>query len=83
LLLEITDEKLFIKDEPCNELSSTPKNILAETLEMPLIDLFPNISIALRIFLRFPCQSLRQNAHFLFRNELKVSAFNNDTGQIE
>jgi len=56
-LLEIMDKKLFIKDEPCSELSSTPKNILAETLEMPLIDLFPNISIALRIFLCFPCQS--------------------------
>jgi len=66
------DEKLFIKDEISSELSSTPKNILAETLEMPIINLFPNISIAFRIFLFCPCQSLRQNAHFLFRNELKI-----------
>src|SRR6218665_342470 len=76
LSLEIVDEMLFLKDTYAEnfKLSASPKNILAEMLEMSLIDLFPNISITLRIFfsLLFPCQLLRQNAHFLFKNELKI-----------
>jgi len=44
LSLEIVDEKLFLKDKPTYavnlKLSSMPKNILAETLDMSLIDLF-------------------------------------------
>jgi len=51
------DEKLFLKDRPTYaanfKLSSTPKNIITETLEMSLINLFPNISIGFRIFLIF------------------------------
>ena len=47
------------------ELTITITTTIAEMLEMSLINLFPNISIALRIFfsLLFPCQLLRQNAH--------------------
>ena len=56
LSLEIVDEMLFIKDTYAAyfKLSALPKNILAEMLEKSLIDLFPNISIALRIFLTLP-----------------------------
>src|SRR6218665_2408205 len=56
-ILRVLISLLSLKDWPTYaanfKLSSTPKNILAETLEMSLIDLFPNISIALRIFLIF------------------------------
>jgi len=54
LSLEIVDEMLFVKDSANFKLSASPKNILAEMLEMSLIDLFSNISIALRIFLTLP-----------------------------
>src|SRR6218665_1905767 len=54
--LEIVGEMLFLKDTYAAnfKLSVSPKNILAEMLEMPLIDLFPNISIPLRTFLTLP-----------------------------
>ena len=51
------------------KLSSTPKNILADILEMPLIDLLPNNFHRLKNFFICLCLSLRQNAHFLFRNQ--------------
>src|SRR6218665_2329511 len=54
LSLEIVGEMLFLKDAANFKHSASPKNILAELLEMSLIDLFPNISIALRIFLTLP-----------------------------
>src|SRR6218665_982074 len=58
LSVEIVDEKLFLTYAYLSNLcaanfkvSSTPKNILAEPLEMSLIDIFQNVSVALRIFL--------------------------------
>jgi len=43
LSLKIVGEMLFLKDAANFKLSASPKNILAEMLEMSLINLFPNI----------------------------------------
>src|SRR6218665_173704 len=61
---DIGDEILFLKDRPTYaanfKLSSTPKNILADTSEMSPLDLSPNNFHRFKNFCIFPCQSLRK-----------------------
>ena len=82
-------EKLFLKDRPTYaanfKLLSTPKNILAETLEMSLIDLFPNISTGFGIFLIFLFRASRWDKMHIFSSETssKLATFKNNAVQIE
>jgi len=54
------------------KLSAFPKNILAEMLEMSLINLFPNISIALRIFLTLPVSVAEAEHTFSLQKRVKI-----------
>ena len=101
LSLEIVDETLFLKDTYAAnfKLSASPKNILVEMLEMSLIDLFPNISIALRIFLTLPVSVAEAERTFSLKKRVKnylhstmkqdrlngiaTLSINNEAGQIE
>src|SRR6218665_1881602 len=76
--LDIGYAMLCLKDKTTYaasfKLSSTRKNILADILEMSLIDLLPNNFHGFKNFVIFlcTCQSLRQNAHFLSRSKLQI-----------
>jgi len=68
------DELLFVKDTYAVnfKLSASPKNILAEMLEMSLIDFFPNIWIALRISLTLPVSVAEVERTFSLQKRVKI-----------
>jgi len=78
--LDIGYAMLCLKDKTTYaasfKLSSTRKNILADILEMSLIDLLPNNFHGFKNFVIFLCQSLRQNTHFLSRSKLGLQIIN-------